>query len=283
MLKISAAHPSILTGERIPLLASRSETGDTLIILRDETAQQQLVADLQQYAHFVAHELKNPLTSIMALTELLQQQAPQESAQQIAGELLASGERMRQIIQELLLASVPQPGIQDLEAVDVQPVTVRVVDRILSDSPEAMVVVETPAPWPAVWGRSTWIEQILSNLIENALEHGGDGAVRITARTEAQQLRISVIDNGTSTVFQSTQYNSATESTATTQSQRCGRGLYPRGLGLSVVRLLVEKSGGEMGIESPRRHCTTAWFTLPLAASSAAFWLRKCDLLVPAL
>lgn len=266
--KLSTTHPRIMNGERIPLVYGDGKGGDVLVILRDETEHQQLVEDLEQYARFVAHELKNPLTSIVALTDVLQRQREEEH--RITAEILAGAERMKDIIHELLLASIPRPGMQELGAVDVRGLTETIVNRLRHETPDVELLIEPPGPWPFVLARGTWVEQILSNLIQNAVEHGGHGPVRVTARVETDKLRVSVVDNGSGSLFQSTQYSSSPESSSYKRKPwPKSINLYPRGLGLTVVRHLVDRLGGETGIESPRGQATTSWFTLPIAKSSS--------------
>ncbi|MBN2002466.1 MAG: HAMP domain-containing histidine kinase [Anaerolineae bacterium] len=129
---------------------------------------------------------------------------------------------------------------------------------------EAEVVL--PDQWPQALGYGPWVEEVWVNYISNALKYGGKpselelGATVIAPspdRPGAPVVRFWVADNGAG-IAPEAQGRLFTPFERVSQVRATGHGL-----GLSIVRRIVEKLGGQVGVESAVGQGSTFWFTLP--------------------
>ena len=122
--------------------------------------------------------------------------------------------------------------------------------------------ITLPAAWPSAEGHAAWVEEVWVNYISNALKYGGQPPhVALGAEAEGPMMRFWVHDNGLG-LFPEAQGHLFTEFTQLQQENRAGHGL-----GLSIVRRIVEQLGGQVGVESTQTredgHGSTFYFTLP--------------------
>jgi PAS domain S-box-containing protein len=267
-----------------PLYDRRQQLTGRLIALHDITARKQAEEALQQYArdleasnveldafaHTVAHDLKNPLTTLAGFGELLEQRHSAMSGKQLAESatnIARSARRMINIIDELLLlASVRQmeevpTTLLDMTAI-VTPAQDRLMDLIVACQGEIIL----PPVWPMAVGYAPWIEEVWVNYLSNALKYGGnppqielgfDVAKEAVDQFPNFQIRFWVRDNGPGLTPEE-QGRLFTPFTRLDQVRAKGHGL-----GLSIVRRIVEKLGGQVGVESEVGWGSTFWFTLP--------------------
>lgn len=246
----------IFAASAAPLTAPLQASQGRLIVLHDRTRTQQLIEDLSCYSHRVAHDLKNPLTAIMSLSGLLQIQDASEQTRSVANQISELAEQMDLMIGELLLlASVKDGDLAVLEQTELRELTREVVQQLSLQFPRACVRLVPDGPWPRVMGRRAWVGQVLSNLLANALEHGTpDAHVEVHCRKHDGTVTLSV-SNRTAAACAPDREDGC--------STRWDPGHQPRGFGMEIVRRLVEKQGGAMGVnESLDEHRTTVWFRL---------------------
>ncbi len=218
--------------------------------------------ELDAFAHTVAHDIKNPLNLVMGHAELLLHAGEKLSTSglQSVRAIVTAGKKIDNIIEALMLLH----GARKAEDVRISPLDMAAIAREacgriedLIESTRAEIVL--PQSWPVVWGYSPWIEEVWANYLSNAVKYGGEpprielGATAL----EDGRVRFWVRDNGAGL-------------TAEEQSQLFvpfGRLEQARieghGLGLSIVRRIVEKLGGEVGVESAPGAGSTFSFTLP--------------------
>ncbi len=242
-------------------------------------------AELDAFAHTVAHDLKNPLATLIGFTELLNTQyepAEPEKRQLIVNAIAQSGRKMINIIDELLLfASVRRAEDVSTAEIFMEQVVKEALQRMTDLVTERQPEIVTPERWPPVWGHAAWIEEVWGNYISNAIKYGGRPAEHIPPRIELgydfldaglpmensksqtpkSKVRFWVRDNGRGL----TQEEQARLFTPLTQHQVRAKGY---GLGLSIVKRIVEKCGGEVGVESIIGQGSTFYFTLPTAPTS---------------
>jgi signal transduction histidine kinase len=259
-------------GERIyevfSRLLPRIREGDlqrAVTTIRDITSEQQQRDALAEFAQVVAHDLRNPLTSVQLWArELLDgfEAGPvdRSTAAMMLGHIESAANRMQNFISDLLsyaLARDQTPSPVKLELADV-------VDSVV----ETIAAVEGVEPvveyddLPGVWCDPVLVPQLFDNLIGNARKYVAEGVVpqvRIEATPVDQDwIRVSVIDNGIGIaaedrlrVFESFERAHATEYDGT-------------GLGLAICRHIVERHGGTIGVASrPAGAGTCIELTLP--------------------
>ena len=218
--------------------------------------------ELDAFAHTVAHDLKNPLTALIGYSTMLESRYQRMSSDKLAHGLSVvtkSGRRMHNIIEELLLMSrVRKTEEIELEEIDLAAAVVeaqeRLVDMIEEYTPE-IVVAES---WPQVMGRQTWVAEVWTNYLSNAIKYGGRPPyVELGADAEDGSVRLWVRDNGEGlTPEEQARLFAPFERLHHVRAEG-------HGLGLSIVRRIVEKLGGEVGVESVPGEGSTFFFTLP--------------------
>ena len=222
-------------------------------------------AELDAYAHTVAHDLKSPLASLLGFSHLLQRRHTQmlpEKLDETLGYIIESARRMTDIINELLLlASVRKMEDIPLSVLDMASIVDKAKQRledVITAKEAEVVVAET---WPAAQGYGPWIEEVWVNYISNALKYGGTpphAELGATALPDGR-LRFWVRDNGAGL---SPEQQSRLFVAFTRLQQEHGEG---HGLGLSIVQHIMTKLGGEVGVESEVGKGSQFFFVLPAA------------------
>jgi len=223
-------------------------------------------AELDAFADSVAHDLKNPLSTIIGFAEALPEalsDLPEEDVRRILTSISTMGRKMNSIIDELLLfARLRQTAVQPL------PINMRItvqntLDRLESMREACDAQIEVPSHWPVALGHGPWIEEVWANYISNALTYGGHPP-KVTLGselTETGRIRFWVRDNGDGVApdRQERLFDGASG-----QDQAMTKG---HGLGLSIVKRIVSKLGGEVAVESSGNpgEGSTFSFTLPAA------------------
>ena len=217
--------------------------------------------DLNRFAYAVAHELSEPLRTIMTQVELLSRHVRGGTPDQIAEscEFVVQGaQRMRSFIEVILRYSQVThrgPEICEFEAEEM-------LERILFNL-QTMILDKgariTRDPLPSITA-DVRIEQVLQNLITNALKYGREGVpaeVHISAQRRANGWQFMVRDNG---VGIESQYRSQVFEMF---RRLHGREVPGYGIGLALCKRIVEASGGTMWVESEPGCGSTFYFTIP--------------------
>jgi PAS domain S-box-containing protein len=238
-------------------------------------------AELDAFAHTVAHDLRSPLTGLIGFIDLLRQQTAvkhSSQAQTFVQYVHRNAAKMNNIIDELLLlASVREVDAVDLRPIDMQRTVHEIWSRLdyLIDEYQAEVIV--PDTWPEAIGYPSWVEEVWVNYFSNALKYGGRPKLGIRpvvelgydmtngggdAASESEMIRFWVRDNGLGlTDKERAQLFTPFERLHNVRVEG-------HGLGLSIVRRIVEKLGGEVGVESTLGEGSLFYFTLPRASES---------------
>ncbi len=278
-------------GQQLPVLASirplyREEgVQGNLVALTDITeikeAQEQLRryasdlevqnAELNAFAHTVAHDLRSPLTGIIGFADLLHAVVRRRQDVEIEDYveyLLRNSLKMNNIIDELLLLA----SVREVDEVDVRPLNMagivteaqRRLDFLID---EYGAEISAASGWPAAIGYAPWVEEVWVNYLSNAVKYGGRPDDAIPPRIhlgfdEANgdgQVKFWVVDNGAGlTSEQRKQLFTPFERLHNVRAEG-------HGLGLSIVRRILEKLGGKVGVESAPGEGSRFYFTLPRA------------------
>jgi len=245
----------------------------TEVALRERTTELEILNEqLNAFAHTVAHDIKDPLGGVVALSTLLREYFEELSPDAIAEYLdLITNNTMRlaSIVDALLLlASVRQLESINTEMLNMALIVANVKKRLSMLIDERQAVFVTPESWPEIRSYGPWVEEVWTNYISNAIKYGGTppqielgfslheaGNSKLDA---ASSVRFWVRDNGIGLdVDQQVQlFNKFTRLRDTEPGH---------GLGLSIARNIVEKLGGEVGVESEVGQGSTFWFTLPVS------------------
>lgn len=233
-------------------------------VMRRQTAQLQARnEELDAFAHTVAHNLKNSVASMMMPASVaLKYYDKMDDAQRhelLAG-IVDSGYRARAIIEAiLLLAGVNRQNTVEIGPMDMHEVILSVQNRLHTMITEAQAKVIMPDDMPSAVGYVPWVEEVWANYLSNALKYGGTPPlVRFMGEVQPDgMVRYGITDNG-SGIAEEDQTVLFTPFTRLSQAKIEGHGL-----GLSVVQRIVQKLGGQVGVESQVGKGSTFWFTLP--------------------
>jgi signal transduction histidine kinase len=210
----------------------------------------------------VSHDLRNPLQIVLLKAQLLARRgAGDEATQRGVGSILAAGRRMERMLRDLADSARLEGGaLLKLERgpVDVRAFVADVLDLTHGVFDPARVDVVIPDGLPAVDADPDRLDRVLVNLVGNALKYS-TGRVVVSAARAGELVRISVADEGPGIapadqerLFQRYYRGRRHE----------GEGL---GLGLYIVRCLVEAHGGRVELTSAPGEGSTFSFTLPIA------------------
>ncbi len=239
---------------------------------RSNAALQARNEELDAFCHTVAHDLQNPLSVIVGTAELLELDwavMPEDELQASLRNIAESGRKMDRIIEELLLLAQVRKGEVALAPLDMAQIVAEARGRLadLIEAHQAEIIA--PDTWPSTLGYAPWVEQIWVNYLSNAIKYGGRPPLITLGYTileprgpkGAPRVKFWVRDNGPG-LGPEEQERLFTPFTRLSQLRAEGYGL-----GLSIVRRIADKLGGEVSVESeglPGRGSTFA-FTLPAA------------------
>jgi signal transduction histidine kinase len=220
-------------------------------------------AELDAFAHTVAHDLKSPLTALIGNGELLQLSVEDGYTDDLAAQvetMVRVGHKMARIIDELLLlADVRKHGTVKRSVLDMDQILQEVDLRLAPLRHATKATITLPASWPAALGYAPWLEEVWTNYLSNAMKYGGP-APRITLGADGDApgfVRFWVRDSGPG-ISAEQQERLFTAFTRLHVSAVEGHGL-----GLSIVQRIVAKLGGEVGVCSEPGQGSIFFFTLP--------------------
>jgi signal transduction histidine kinase len=218
--------------------------------------------DLEQFAYIASHDLQEPLRMVSGFTGLLQRRYAGKldaDADEFIGFVIGGVNRMQALINDLL--SYSRVGREDVAAkpVDMQLVVDQALANLQTAIEERSALVSR-GPLPTVLANHGMLVRVFQNLISNALKFckADRPIVRIAAEQHGAEWVFSVADNG---IGIDPQYRDRIFLIFQRLHQQ---GEYPgTGIGLAVVKRIVERNGGRIWLESEPGKGTTFFFTLP--------------------
>lgn len=218
--------------------------------------------DLERFAYVASHDLQEPVRMVSSYCELLRRRYEgqlDDDADEFIAFAVDGARRMQQLISDLLnYARVDSQG-RALEPTDMEAVF-RAVRRTLTAAIDEAGGTVTTDPLPVVLGDATQLQQLLQNLIANAMKYCGarPPEVYVGARREDDGWTFSVRDNG---IGLAPRYS---ERIFQIFQRLHGRDEYPgTGVGLAICKKIVERHGGRIWVESAEGRGSTFYFTLP--------------------
>jgi PAS domain S-box-containing protein len=226
--------------------------------------------ELDAFAHTVAHDLKAPLSTLTGYGELIDTAYETLEPYQIrkaAGTMAQIARKMGNIIDELLLMTRLDSEALTLSPIDMHEVVLEAVERLKSYLETANAELVLPETWPVVLGYAPWIEEVWVNYISNAIKYGGEPPhIELGfSREDSNHVRFWVQDNGDG-------LSVAEQARLFVPFERLEQiRIRGTGLGLSIVRRIIDRLGGEVGVESSgiAGEGSCFYFVLPIAAGSS--------------
>lgn len=231
---------------------------------REMSAAASLLHAKQSFLAAMSHEVRTPLTAILGFAELLALRIDQEPLREQARTIERSAQRLKRMLDDVLDVARIDAGAVTLrpESIAVERVVERVepVGRILAQSKGIAFTVAAASPDAMVMADADRLEQVLLNLITNAVKFTERGGVTLRTETTAETVRIVVVDSGPGI---DPEFLPHAFEPFRQQSSGHDRRFGGSGLGLSIARGLVQLMGGTLCLESRAGKGTTAIAELP--------------------
>ncbi|MBE0465873.1 MAG: HAMP domain-containing protein [Candidatus Desulforudis sp.] len=240
-------------------------------VLQDITALRELERMRRDFVANVSHELRTPLTAVQGIVEglidgVISEDDARERYLQVAHRETL---RMNRLVQDLLDLAALEAGRTDweLHAVDIGDVLTRVETRLQANLAEKELTErsELPANLPPLLANENRLEQVLTNLIENAVRFSPPGGEILVTALKRPENRVTVAVQDRGPGIPPADLPHLWDRFYRVEKSRA-RDLGGTGLGLAIVKQIVEAQGGEVGVESTPGEGATFWFTLPVAS-----------------
>lgn len=213
----------------------------------------------------MSHELQTPIAVIKGFAGLMSDpeiDMPMATVREKAAVILDESERLLKMVRQMLEASsIEAGGISlKLEAVDMHEIVERTVRRLkpAAEQKKVKLIVKMSPELPPAWADPERLEQVVTNLVENAIKHGASGPVTVEVRARKSSLYVCVIDEGPG---------------VQAEDQKRIFGLFQRGaetkvrgsgLGLFICQAIVRAHGGSIGVTAGPKGGACFYFTVPL-------------------
>jgi signal transduction histidine kinase len=252
----------------------RAEAETALRLVAEERARlledrRQAVAARDQFLAVAAHELRTPLATLKLLVD--HPMAPSDSTTEPGGVVIQKRQlamlkrqidRLTTLVVEMLdVAQITGGGLQlNLGPVDLRDVVRQVLGRFDLEIQRRRVTlkVNAPNPVPGMWDAAR-IDQVITNLISNALKYGAGRPIEVSIRVEASQAVVVIRDHGIG--IPENEQSKIFGPFAPVLAATHHAGL---GLGLWIAQQIVQANGGRIKVDSRPEHGSTFTVELPL-------------------
>jgi signal transduction histidine kinase len=234
--------------------------------LRDFTRSKEVEQLQHDFVSIVSHELRGPLTAIKGFVKTLIAKGdtlPRETGQEFLETINEQADRLNQLVEDLLNVShIESRRLKiKLEHVDLASITERLVKQFRTKWGSRDIKIEAEPELPNVRADQSKIEEVLVNLIDNAVKYSPQGGrVRVAMASQNGEVEVSVEDSGIGiTPEDSARLFEKFHRVASPETRDIGGS----GLGLYIVKNLVEAHGGRVLVTSAPGVGSTFTFSLP--------------------
>ncbi|HMB90068.1 MAG TPA: PAS domain-containing protein [Rhodothermales bacterium] len=221
-------------------------------------------AELERFTYTVSHDLKSPLVTIKGFTEMLQYDLKDGNTERVAedlGYITSATETMQTLLNELLQLSRVGRLVNPPEPVALTEIVEETVGYLAGQIASQNAVVEVAPTMPVVAADRVRLQEVVQNLIENALKFIRPGVVphvEVGAQTKEEEVVCWVRDNGAGIA-------EAYKERIFGLFERLDHEVEGTGIGLALVKRIVEIHGGRIWVESEGEgQGSTFYFTLPV-------------------
>jgi len=235
-----------------------------VLVLRDGARRRSTATDGIEVISTVSHELRSPLTSVKGYTSLLLnrwERLGEDQKRMMLEQVHHDADRVTRLVTELLDISRLESGrlVLRRQMVDMVGLVNGVLEKVRMMEAGLAADVDFPENFPHVYADPDKIEQVLTNLVENAAKYADPKSLRVSGVVLGGQVAVAVADNGEG-IPASDLPRVFTKFFRRAETRPTGSGL-----GLWISRGLVEAHGGRLVVESEVGRGSTFRFTLPVA------------------
>ncbi len=245
------------------------EPGGVFAVFVDVTEMRRLESVRRDFVANVSHELRTPVTAIRSAAETLHDAAERDpkAAAGFVDIIERNAERLHELVEDLLdLSRIESREFRlDLEDLDLEQVFEHVLGlfRERAEKKQIRLAQSVPRDLPLARADRRALENILTNLVDNAVKYCGENAeVRLSASAEEDAGVVRVLVEDTGPGIEARHLSRLFERFYRVDAGR-SRQLGGTGLGLSIVKHLVEAMGGSVGVDSEPGRGTRFRFSLP--------------------
>ena len=250
-----------------PVRSAQGEMLGAVVTIADTTSQHEFQERREDLLRAVSHDLRTPLTVVLARAQMLRQMLGKAEKGHLVAEsadaIVAAGGRMLATIQDMsdmVRAESGQLAVSR-ERVDLEPILANPAVLVGSEAANR-IMVEIRPDTPQVIANRHYVERIFTNLLTNALKYSEPGSeVVVRAGVQGSDVSVSVVDQGLG--IDQEHLPHLFERFYRAPKSREMQGV---GLGLYISRLLTEALGGRIWVESEPGKGSTFTFTLPMDA-----------------
>lgn len=255
-----ARHQEELAALRAELAATAEQRDRALAETERVQALERLDEQRSGLLRSVSHDLRTPLASIKAVATDLRSGAVYDDAtrEELLDTVVDEAERLDRLVANLLSMSRIEAGVHggDRQAVDVDELVRDRVARLARLFEHARLQVDVPEDLPLVDGDYMQLEQVITNLLENAARYAPPGSmVTVAGRSRSGDVELSVADEGIGVPRH--------ERRRIFEPFRRGEGSRSSGVGLAICKAVVEGHGGTIQVERTEGGGATFIVTLP--------------------
>jgi PAS domain S-box-containing protein len=228
-----------------------------------------------EFLSIVSHEFRTALTGIQGFSELIRDGGLEsDEVRAYGGYIFNDADRVNRLIGDMLDLDRMESGRMSIRTADVD------INEVLSDaiaraggSPSVEFKADLDPRLPIVVGDRDRLIQVVSNLVNNAVKYSPDGGtVTLSSRAEGEFALVSVTDTGVG--IPPDEIGHVFERFRRVRSG-AAQSIPGTGLGLTIVKQIVEMHGGKIWVESAVGHGSSFHFTLPLAAENVTPLQRR--------
>lgn len=273
VVELSGGRYSTLSFSQAQLAPSETGETETVLVFRDVSEEFVVHRLLGDFLTNISHEFRTPLSALAASIELLMDQAPE-----------LSDSELQELLKSLHLGALGLQTLVDnlLESASIEAGRFHVSPRhsdlgeIIAKATQTMqpllekyrqhLLVEIPVSIPEVFADSRRIEQVLVNLLSNASKYGPtEASIDVFVEKDQDYLKVNVADRGPGIPDDQRDqvFYRFTRPGPATDIAKVGAGL-----GLSVVKAVIEAHGGKVGVDDHPQGGAIFWFTLPVVKGS---------------
>jgi PAS domain S-box-containing protein len=252
-----------------PVIGEGAPLSGLVVVYQDITDQKEVEQLKDDFLSIASHELKTPLTSIMGYTQLLSRRLSHEARRSGSEDVIEVIEsqcrKMKRLVEDLLdVSRIERGSLQTTQSkVDLGQLVDAVLAKFTGTSQHHEFEVLTPEASLTVQGDEDRLDQVLSNLVSNAIKYSPDGGkVQVRVQRAGENAEVAVRDWGIGIPEdqQARIFSRFYQGESAVRSRRFGG----MGLGLFISKAIIDEMGGTISVDSTVGKGSIFRFTLPL-------------------